>query len=221
MLGDMHENVEALHRSIQKKTDDATKSWEALTDAITNNPGFLGTVASWKPFSTRGVSRNPSSGRPPLDVHAPQWQPEELSKNAGTQARLCGGPAFDTSLLVHAMPVQSFLNLGIAISAVPQFLESADGQDFMEKQSVLLKYNVGDYFYVPAGFLAWYTYMRTLLQTLLPNGQILFCMVGTKQSLKDAGGGVHDAVISMLQEAMIKNGSLEMYKARIQMPRGF
>ena len=42
-------------------------------------------------------------------------------------------------------------------------------------------------------------------------------MVGTKQSLKDAGGGVHDAVISMLQEAMIKKGSLEMHKARIQM----
>ena len=32
-----------------------------------------------------------------------------------------------------------------------------------------------------------------------PHAKILFCMVGTKQSLKDAGGGVHDAVISMLQ----------------------
>ena len=128
----------------------------------------------------------------------------------------------DTSLLVHAMPVQSFLNLGIAISAVPQFLESADGQDFMKQHSVLLKYNVGDYLYMPAGFLAWYTYMRTLIQSepITPKKRSTEPPL-TKQSLKDAGGGVHDAVISMLQEAMIKKGSLEMYEARIQMLKRF
>ena len=36
----------------------------------------------------------------------------------------------------------------------------------------------------------------------LPHAKIMFCMVGTKQSVKDAGGGVHDAVIKRLQEAM-------------------
>ena len=58
-------------------------------------------------------------------------------------------------------------------------------------------------------------------ETPQPHAKILFCMVGTKQSLKDAGGGVHDAVISTLQEATIKKGSLDMYKARIQMLKGF
>ena len=64
---------------------------------------------------------------PPLDVHDPLWQPEELSKNAGTPARLRGGPAFGHVFAGARLPVQSFPNLGIAISAVLQFLESADG----------------------------------------------------------------------------------------------
>ena len=138
VLGDMHENVEPLHRSNQEQTDDATKSWEALTDALTNNPGFFGTVASWKTtFSTRGASCN-------FSVRSFASHRTATSHGCACSAVAARGtfknmqvpmPGFavvvrsDTSLLVHAMPVQSFLNLGTATSAVPQFLESADGQD--------------------------------------------------------------------------------------------
>ena len=157
VLGDMHENVEALHRSIQKQTDEATKSWEALSDALTNNPGFLGTVASWKTFQYAEGELQPFNEQlgKPSDSHLPWMCMLRCGSQRNFQKMQVPMPGFavvlrsDTSLLVHAMPVQSFLNLGIAISAVAQFLESADGQDFMEKHSVLLKYNGGDHVYVP------------------------------------------------------------------------
>ena len=73
VLGDVHENVEPLHKSIQKQTDDATKSWEALTDALTNKPGFLGTEASWKTFQYEGDELQPFSEElgKPSDSHLP------------------------------------------------------------------------------------------------------------------------------------------------------
>ena len=73
VLGDLHENVEALHRSIQKQTDDATMSWEALIDASTNNHGFFGTVASWKTSQYEGGELQPFSKElgKPSDSHLP------------------------------------------------------------------------------------------------------------------------------------------------------
>ena len=101
VIGDVHENVEPLHRSIQKQTDDATKSWEALTDALTNSPGFLGTVASWKTFQYEGSELQLFSEEfgKPSDSHP--WMcmlrcgsQRNFQQNAGTHARLRGGPAF-------------------------------------------------------------------------------------------------------------------------------
>ena len=80
VLGDVHENVEPLHRSIQKQTDDATKSWEA-------------SHLPWTCMLRCGSQRNFQKMQVPMPGFAVVVRS-------------------DTSLLVHAMTVQSFLNLG-------------------------------------------------------------------------------------------------------------
>ena len=66
--------------------------------------------------------------------------------------------------------------------------------------------------------MAWYTYMRRFMQpepitpkkkksteTPTPHANILFFLVVTKQSLKDVGGGAHDAVISIYSFQVVRD----------------
>ena len=151
VLGDTHESIQALHIPIQKQTDEATKPWEALSDALANNRGFLGTVASWKTFQYEVGELQPVSevlGKL-SDSHLSWMCMLRCGSERNLQKMQVPMPGFavvlrsDMSVLVHAMSVQSFLNLVISINAMAQFLESADASDFMEKHSVLQKHNVG------------------------------------------------------------------------------
>ena len=162
MLGDMHENVEALHRSIQKQTDDATKSRDAFDRCFDQQSWVLRHRGVMENLSIRGrrvatLQRGAwqAIGQPnSLDVHTPLWQPEELSKSAGTHARLRGGPAFGHVFAGARHASAEHLELGHRNQRRASVLGECGRPRLHGEAQCPAENNVGDYLYVPAGFLA-------------------------------------------------------------------